>query len=78
MTQIKAEEAGEHQTKNIGAAAGIRTRVPGCFLTGWEAGVIDQGARQQLYFGNYDVGSGPRPPARPTDSYLVSIFAQSK
>ncbi len=29
-----------------GAAAGIRTRVPGCFLyLQWEAGVIDQAAR---------------------------------
>ena len=38
-------------THIVGAAAGIRTRVPGCFLTGWEAGVIDQAARRHLNSG---------------------------
>jgi len=36
------------RNRNDGAAAGIRTRVPGCFLRQWEAGVIDQATRQHL------------------------------
>ncbi len=42
-----------------GAAAGIRTRVPGFFLLRWEAGVIDQADRQ--YPSGSHAGSGPRP-----------------
>jgi hypothetical protein len=62
---------------DYGAAAGIRTRVPGCFLLEWEAGVIDQAARHVSSTRTEMLALDHGRRTDPSQLWLVSIFACS-